>query len=313
MSEPLISVVVPSHDRPLRLRWLLNALEEQTLPRERFEVLVAHDSRGPETDELLARHPLGVRAWRVAPCGPATKRNVGWRAARAPVVVFTDDDCRPPADWLERLQEAIAAHPGAIVQGPVQVDPDELVVLHHAPWARSQEVTPPSPYGQTANIAYPRELLECTGGFDETLPVAAGEDTDLLERCKSLGAAYVAAPDAPTWHAVFDLSLGDRAREAFRWQHLAVIAKRYPHLRSRLVLRVFWKLDHALLLLGMAGVLARRPWLLGAWALHRLGAYGRGPRARLRAASELPASLLLDSAEVAAAVRGSIRHRTLFL
>ena len=59
----------------------------------------------------------------------------------------------------------------------------------------------------TANIAYPRELLERTGGFDESLPVAAGEDTDLLERCKALGAAYVAAPDAPTWHAVFDLSL----------------------------------------------------------------------------------------------------------
>ncbi|MDX6659127.1 MAG: hypothetical protein QOH62_3920, partial [Solirubrobacteraceae bacterium] len=44
MSEPLISVVVPSHDRPLRLRWLLNALDEQTLAREQWEVIVAHDS-----------------------------------------------------------------------------------------------------------------------------------------------------------------------------------------------------------------------------------------------------------------------------
>ena len=32
--QPEIAVVVPSHDRPVRLRWLLNALEEQTLPRE---------------------------------------------------------------------------------------------------------------------------------------------------------------------------------------------------------------------------------------------------------------------------------------
>ncbi len=56
--EPEISVVVASHDRPYRLRWLLNALEEQTLDRDRWEVIVAHDSRGPETEALLREHPL---------------------------------------------------------------------------------------------------------------------------------------------------------------------------------------------------------------------------------------------------------------
>src|SRR6478735_4805058 len=55
---PEISVVVASHDRPVRLRWLLNALEEQTLARERWEVVVAHDSSGPETEALLRDHPL---------------------------------------------------------------------------------------------------------------------------------------------------------------------------------------------------------------------------------------------------------------
>ena len=39
-SSPEISVVVASHDRPLRLRWLLNALEEQTLERDRWEIVV---------------------------------------------------------------------------------------------------------------------------------------------------------------------------------------------------------------------------------------------------------------------------------
>jgi len=55
---PQLSVVIASHDRPLRLRWLLNALEEQKLPRERWEVVVAHDSRGPETEALLRDHSL---------------------------------------------------------------------------------------------------------------------------------------------------------------------------------------------------------------------------------------------------------------
>jgi len=58
---PEIAVVVPSHDRALRLRWLLNALEEQTLPRERWELIVAHDSSTPETAALLAAHPVQPR------------------------------------------------------------------------------------------------------------------------------------------------------------------------------------------------------------------------------------------------------------
>src|SRR3954469_19318333 len=81
-ATPEIAVVVPSHNRPLRLRWLLNALEEQDLERDRWEVIVCHDSTGPETEELLRTHPLAqagvLRHITVAP-GPqaAAKRNIG--------------------------------------------------------------------------------------------------------------------------------------------------------------------------------------------------------------------------------------------
>src|SRR3954470_6358165 len=99
LARPMdVSVVVPSHERPLRLRWLLNALEEQTLPRDRWELVVVHDSRGEETATLLDGHPLteaGVlRHERLEPGTgtPARQRNVGWRRARAPLVAFTDDD-----------------------------------------------------------------------------------------------------------------------------------------------------------------------------------------------------------------------------
>src|SRR4051812_13976662 len=144
-----LSVVVASHDRPLRLRWLLNALEEQTLERARWEVVVAHDSRGPETEALLRDHPLAaagvLRHLTFAPGpGPAQKRNAAWRAATAPLIAFTDDDCRPPPDWLARLLAAAAARPGAMVQGATRPDPDERELLLRAPHARSQDITPPT-------------------------------------------------------------------------------------------------------------------------------------------------------------------------
>lgn len=321
MSAPQISVVVPSHDRPLRLRWLLNALEDQSLDRDAWEVVVAHDSSAPQTEELLRGHPLAaagvLRHLRFAPGpGPAAKRNAAWRLARGATILFTDDDCRPPAEWLERALLATRARPGAIVQGATRVDPDELAVKHHAPHARSQEVTPPTPFAQTCNIAYPRELLERTGGFDEALPLAAGEDTDLAIRAQALGAALVAAPEVVTYHAVEATTLPARLRETWRWQHLAYIVRRHPQLREHMPLRLFWKPSHALLGPAVLGLLlARRHPVAGAalaapWAACALPSYGAGPRGLARAASELPARMAIDVVETAAMVRGSVRHRT---
>src|SRR4051812_46232380 len=145
---PEISVVVPSHERPVRLRWLLNALEEQTLARERFEVVVAHDSRGVETDAILREHSLAragvLRGLRFDPGpGPAAKRNAAWRAARAPLIAFTDDDCRPPREWLERLLAASSAAPADVVQGRTEPDPDERNLLHRAAHVLTQRIEPP--------------------------------------------------------------------------------------------------------------------------------------------------------------------------
>ena len=163
---PDIAVVIPSHDRPLRLRWLLNALAEQTLERDRFEVVVGHDSGGPATAELLATHTLAeggvLRSVALEPgsAPPGKNRNAAWRLARAPVIAFTDDDCRPPPGWLELALAAARSHPGAMVQGATQPDPDEGNIGRYAPYVKTQSIRPPRPWAQACNIIYPREVLD---------------------------------------------------------------------------------------------------------------------------------------------------------
>ena len=321
MSEPAIAVVVASHERPLRLRWLLNALEEQTLERDRFEVVVCHDSPGTATEQLLRTLPLAtagvLRHVRVAPGhGPARKRNVAWRASRAPLVAFTDDDCRPPREWLERALAAATANPGAIVQGATRPDPDELALATRSPHALTQVIDPPVPWAQTCNIVYPRGALEAAGGFDDELPWV--EDADLAARAREAGVAYVGAPEVMTYHAVHALALVPRLRSTSRWQHVALLVKRHPWLRRHYPARVFFNERHGLLLLGLSGALLarRRPLslaLLLPWARAAAPAYGAGPRGRLRAVAELPGRALVDLAELAAMARGSIRYRTFFL
>ena len=320
---PDIAVVVPSHDRPLRLRWLLNALEEQTLERGCFEVVVAHDSREPETERLLREHPLAAGgtlrhlSFEPGP-GPAAKRNAGWRAARAPLVAFTDDDCRPPPEWLERALDAARAAPGAIVQGATLPDPDEEHLVRAAPHVDTQRIVPPTPWAQTSNIVYPRELLERVGGFDESFPLAAGEDTDLALRATATGAPHVGARDVVTYHAVHPLSLPALVRARWRWQHLAYLVKRQPGVRRHFPMWVFWKRTHVWLPLALAGAVLRRrrpgaALLALPWAIHSMPDRGADPRGRLRALSELPGRAIVDGAEMAALARGSVRWRTFLL
>jgi GT2 family glycosyltransferase len=318
---PEISVVVASHDRPLRLRWMLNALEEQTLARDRWEVVVGHDSSGPETERLLRTHPLsaaGTLRHVTLPAGsapPGANRNAALRLARGDVVVFTDDDCRPPARWLERAQAAARRNPGAIVQGATKPDPDEGIMVR-APHRQTQQITPPVPWAQACNIVYPRALIDRVGGFDED--VLVGEDTDLAIRARETGAQYVAAPEVITYHAVHDEPLFRQLRGLQRWRDLPRLVKRHPRFRSEFPMWIFWKRAHVWLPFALVGCgLARRrggfALLAIPWIAHALPDYGPGPRGRMRAISELPLVAALDAGEIVALARGSIRHRTLFL
>src|SRR4051812_43010978 len=112
---PDVSVVVPSHQRPIRLLWCLNALAEQTLAPERWEVVLVHDS-DDETDEIVLAHPLTtagrLRRIKLEPgTGTAARqRNVGWRAAESRLVAVTHDDTRAQPD---RLREAPRGPGGA--------------------------------------------------------------------------------------------------------------------------------------------------------------------------------------------------------
>jgi GT2 family glycosyltransferase len=307
-------VVVPSRGRAERLRLLLGDLAAQTLKRERFEVIVVHDY--PE--EELPAAGAGVRFVHspAAPQGDAAhRRNLGWRTARAPLIAFTDDDCRPEPGWLAALLGAARAHPGAIVQGSIRPDPREADALR-APIVRTLTQTPPHWHAQTANVLYEREMLERLGGLDERLD--AGEDVDLAARARAAGAPLVPAPDALVHHEVRAMSALELVRENRRWESLVLVVKHNPELRRFLPLRAFWSLDHLYAVLAAAGVLAapRRPTALALcvpfYALERKR-HGTRPGDRLLALRQMPVRCAVRLAEVGTFARGSLRHRTLVL
>jgi glycosyltransferase involved in cell wall biosynthesis len=179
--KPDISIVVPTLGRP-SLHALLSAL-----PDDPDWELILVDDRADQTCPLslppaLSGYPK-VISGRAA--GPAAARNLGWRAARAPWVVFLDDDVRPQPDWAERLAEdlTVAESVGG-VQGRLSVP----LPAHRPPtdWERSTHSLVGARW-ITADMAYRRAALAAVGGFDERFPRAFREDSEIAYRIARAG------------------------------------------------------------------------------------------------------------------------------
>lgn len=314
MNEPRISVASASR-RSARLAFLLEALAEQTLPPDQYEVVIARDaSAGPEPPVPPGLNVTFLRA--EGPTPPSVRRNMAWRAARAPVVAFTDDDCRPAPDWLEQI--LAAAGERVVLQGRTAPDPDEAHLLHGL--ARSQDITETSEWFETCNMAYPRALLEEVGGFDEAYGFGA-EDTDLALRARQAGAEIRFEPRALVWHGVNTPTLRGAMRGAWEWEGMPLFVKRHPDQRSLMFGRIFWKRSHAYWALGaLATVVAAVTgiWLLLlAWLLyaaHHLGyRHLRNPSRFARSLVYLPQIGAVEAVEIAACVRESVRARTVLV
>src|SRR5690242_10633781 len=110
-----VSVVVPTFARADLLTRCLQALMRQTLAPDAYEIVVADDGASAQIEQLvqtLAAHAAsGLRVQYLAVSGnhgPAAARNCGWRAARAEVIAFTDDDTIPAPNWLANGLDAMA-------------------------------------------------------------------------------------------------------------------------------------------------------------------------------------------------------------
>ena len=315
-AEPDVAVVIPTRNRETRLAFALEALAEQSLERDRFEVIVVRtaDAGGP-----FAGAPPGLRVRFLSHSGapgPGAQRNTGWRATAAPLIAFTDDDCRPDRRWLESLVEA-SEGAGVVVQGRTEPDPDEDHLLIGL--ARSLHVDRPNDWFATCNIAYPRELLERLGGFDDDFRFSA-EDADLGLRARAAGATRVFEPEALVLHAVLPESLPDALRDAAERDSTPLLLARHPEHRRALYGGVFWKKTHAALLLAaVATLLFRgRPALQTAAWVPYLNCYVdwrllTRPRGAARVAVNMAGRLAIDAAELAITARGAVAERVLIL
>ena len=110
---PEISAILCTYNRAGLLREALQSLCTQTLPVERFEVVLIDDGSTDDTRAVVDafRPLLNIQAVHQSNAGLAAAKNRALDTAGAPIVVFVDDDDRMDPDCLQQHLLTHQAYP----------------------------------------------------------------------------------------------------------------------------------------------------------------------------------------------------------
>jgi glycosyltransferase involved in cell wall biosynthesis len=215
----MLSVLIATYKRPEGLRRVLAALRPQVEGRTDREVIVVNDG----TDDaayaaVIGEHPYVRYHPEPENRGVGATRNAAARLARGTFIVYTDDDCEPPAWWLDWVAARLEEYP----------DIDVLAGTTRPLWTPRRSFVErvqahydliPHPWRAgmhdmfvTANVAIRRALFERAGGFRvQERFLRAGEDTELCFRLAMLGARMMVDRNCYVRHEV-----GGRLRDQMR-------------------------------------------------------------------------------------------------
>lgn len=330
MSSYKVSVVIPCKNRAELLFECFSGLAKQSLGRDQFEIVLVDNSSPKPLDGVAerGRRELGLTiryARTAASHGPAPARNLGVSLATAPILAFTDSDCRPHQDWLAAGLATFADPKVGLVVGPCLPKPEQRLKMT----AKDHFQFAEHPSYPTMNAFYPRAVFDKLGGFDTSLCVrdpldraVEAADMDLAWRVITAGYAKRYVREAIIYHEVEDLGVVGFILEGTRYLFLPALVRRHPVLRSELLTaRLFvqpamWLVYFSLVVVLLAA--AVQPWLLLLPPVMLLA------RALIRTRSLRPATLMRFCAFAClqlpkflvmtlALIYGSVRYRCLVL
>ena len=215
----MISVVIPTYNRIDVLLKCLNALGNQTVPTDKYEVIVIDDGSTDSTkstlDKRISNYTFSVRYFYQSNRGPASARNIGIKEAKNSIILFIGDDIIATPNLIKEHIKSHSEYPmeNIAILGFTTWSP-ELVVTPFMNWLENGG--PQFSYNQienqidltqdlefffyTSNISLKRSFILQNGLFDEDFPSAAFEDTEYGFRLKKCGLKLIYNKNAVGFH-----------------------------------------------------------------------------------------------------------------
>ncbi|MHC4544175.1 MAG: glycosyltransferase family 2 protein [Planctomycetota bacterium] len=239
LSKQFVSVIIPVYNDVERLKICLEALENQTYPRDLYEVIVVNNDPS-QTIEPHVVNFNNVRLICESHRSSYAARNKGVFNARGTVIAFTDSDCIPKSDWIEKGVNNLLNEPHCgLVAGRIEIfcsDPENptAIELYEKITAFHQKMyVDRLKFGATANLFTFKNIINKVGRFNYT--VLSSGDSEWGNRVFKAGYKQIYADDTCVSHP---------ARKTFRQRYnkrIRIVMGKYKLGTLNFSLRLFVK------------------------------------------------------------------------
>lgn len=216
----MISVILATRNGARTLGRTLDAFARLERPASNWQLIAVDNGSTDRTPVLLEERlrKLPMTILREPRPGKSTALNLALPLAREGIVAFVDDDIVPNADWLQKLEAAIAANPGyALFAGRIlplwEVEPPSWVLkcvdvsACYGVHAERQEGPCPHYILYGGNMAIRAEaigaaLFDESYGPNATAQFAMGGETEFVRLLSEAGSKAWYCRDAVVRHSI---------------------------------------------------------------------------------------------------------------
>jgi len=89
MTEPIISVIIPTHNSEATIKRCIQSITSQTYPTEKYKIIVVDDSSNENTVKI-AKETKGVLVVETEPCTIGHARNIGYKNSGTKFLAYID-------------------------------------------------------------------------------------------------------------------------------------------------------------------------------------------------------------------------------
>jgi len=182
----MISVVIPTYNEEKNIERALNSLNNQTIPRNTYEIIIVDGDSKDQTREIAKK--LADKVIIQTSKGVGGARNDGVAVAKGDIIATTDADCIVPTDWLERIQKNFENNKLISIYGAtVPLEDDLLFNIMYKSLNLISPIIQNSlklyyPCGQ--NTAFLKSAFESVGGYSN---ISVCDDVEIGSRLKKIG------------------------------------------------------------------------------------------------------------------------------
>ena len=203
---PIVSIIIPVYNDAARLRLCLEALDKQTYSSDLYEVIVVDNGSDVAEDikGVVRQFSQAIAEYEAIP-GSYAARNKGLSLAKGEAIAFTDADCIPATDWIERgVAHLQRVENCGFVGGEIEIfwrdrDRPSTVELYESMLAfRQQDCIEKHHYSVTANLFTWKKVIETVGIFNSQLK--SNGDIEWGNRVYARGYQQVYAKDVLVKH-----------------------------------------------------------------------------------------------------------------